>query len=178
MRRYAPSSTVVLAVSLLLVPLGDFSIGAEDAPIDVGDRRQLFVDGLLIDNMDAVRQVLHHPVPREIAIKPEHPWEEHGVSYMVAFRDGDKFRAWYRVDAAALGQGKRRAMTAYAESDDGIHWRKPKLGILDFDGSNDYVEIGKTASQLGIGGSHAKTVTAWAYTRAFNGGGIFECGTH
>jgi VCBS repeat-containing protein len=58
-------------------------------------------------------------------------------------------------------------------------WVAGKVGgALDFDGSNDYVEIGKTASQLGIGGSHAKTVTAWAYTRAFNGGGIFECGTH
>jgi hypothetical protein len=56
---------------------------------------------------------------------------------MVTFRDGDRFRAWYRVDAAAFGQQKRRAMTAYAESDDGVHWRKPKLGLIEFDGNKD-----------------------------------------
>jgi len=54
---------------------------------------------------------------------------------MVAFKDGDKFRAWYRVDAAEFGKSKRRAMTAYAESEDGVHWRKPELGIIEFEGS-------------------------------------------
>ena len=28
-------------------------------------------------------------------------------------------------------------MTAYAESDDGIHWTKPKLGIIEFNGSSE-----------------------------------------
>lgn len=129
--------SMFFAASLMPLLMSDIAAGADDASIDVGNRRQLFVDGYLIDSMHDVQQVLHHPVPREIAIKPEHPWEEHGVSYMVTFRDGDVFRAWYRVDAAAFGKGKRRAMTAYAESDDGIHWRKPKLGIIDFDGSKD-----------------------------------------
>jgi len=105
--------------------------------IDVGSRRQLFVDGHLIERMEGVRQVLHCPVRREVAIQPEYPWEKHGVSYMVTFRDGDKFRAWYRVDAAALGKGPRRSMTAYAESTDGIQWHKPKLGIIEFDGSKE-----------------------------------------
>ena len=108
-----------------------------EEPIDVGSRRQLFVDGHLIASLDGVRQVLHHPVRREVAIAAEHPWEKYGVSYLVAFPDGGKFRAWYRVDAAAFGKGKRRAMTAYAESDDGIHWRKPKLGIIEFEGSTE-----------------------------------------
>jgi hypothetical protein len=114
------------------------SVGsAEDDAISVGTRRQLFVGQHLIEKMDGARQVLHHPVRREIAIKPEHPWEQHGVSYMVTFRDDDRFRAWYRVDAAAFGKQKRRAMTAYAESDDGIQWRKPKLGLIEFNGSKD-----------------------------------------
>ena len=104
---------------------------ADDHTIDVGTRRQLFVDGHLIQQMKDVRQILHRPIRREIAIKPEHPWEKFGVSYMVAFKDGDKFRAWYRVDAGAFGKGKRRDMTAYAESTDGIHWHKPQLTGYD-----------------------------------------------
>jgi hypothetical protein len=106
-------------------------------PLDVGSRRQLFVGQDLIGGMDGVRQVLHHPARRDIAIGPEHPWEKYGVSYMVAFKDGDRFRAWYRADAAAFGGGKRQAMTAYAESKDGTDWHKPKLGIIEFDGSKE-----------------------------------------
>lgn len=112
------------------------SLPADEA-ISVGSRRQLFVDRTLIESMDEARLVLHHPIKREIAIKPEHPWEKFGVSYMVVFKDGDRFRAWYRVDAAAFGTEKRRAMTAYAESEDGLHWHKPKLGIIEFDGSKE-----------------------------------------
>ena len=104
-------------------------------PLDIGSRRQLFVDQSTIDSLNGLRQILHHPTRREIAIKPEYPWEQYGVSYMVSFKVGDRFRAWYRVDAAAFGKQKRRAMTAYAESRDGIHWHKPMLGIIEFDGS-------------------------------------------
>jgi hypothetical protein len=105
--------------------------------IDVGSRRQLFVGRDLIDGMDGVQQVLHQPERREIAIKPDHEWEKHGVSYMATFKDGDRFKAWYRVDAAAFDGSKRRAMTAYAESADGIHWQKPALGIIEFNGSKE-----------------------------------------
>ena len=110
-------------------------VAADEATIDIGSRRQLFVDGYLIDKMQGVRQVLHQPVKREVAIKPEHPWEKHGTSYMVTFKDGGRFRAWYRVDAGGWDGEPRNTMTAYAESDDGIHWRKPKLGIIEFNGS-------------------------------------------
>jgi len=99
-------------------------------PIDIGARRQLFVDNHLIDSMNGVRQVLHRPVRREIAIKPEHPWEGDDVAYMVTFKDGNKFRAWYRVGGDTGG-------AAYAESDDGIHWNKPKLGIIEYNGSKE-----------------------------------------
>lgn len=109
---------------------------AADSVIDVGQRRQLFVDGRLIERSEGLRQVLHRPVARQIAIKAEHPWEQFGVSYMVTFRDGDRFRAWYRVDSAPF-EGKRHTMTAYAESEDGVHWHKPKLGIIEFNGSKE-----------------------------------------
>ena len=104
--------------------------------VDIGSRRQLFVDRTLIESIHDAHLVLHHPVKREIAIKPEHPWEKNGVSYMVTFKDGERFRAWYRVDATGL-TANRQSMAAYAESDDGIHWHKPKLGLIEFDGSKE-----------------------------------------
>ena len=104
-----------------------------DQTVQIGSDRQLFVDDHLTDRMSGATRMLHRPVRREVVITAEHPWEKHGVSYMVTFRDDDKFRAWYRVDGEALSD--RRAMAAYAESTDGIHWHRPKLGIIEFDGS-------------------------------------------
>jgi len=127
---------IVPALALSTALGASISLRAEEA-VDVGARRQLFVDGSLIASVENVRQVLHHPVPREIAIRAEHPWEKYGVSYMAAFRDGDKFRAWYRVDAADTSQGPRHTMTAYAESTDGVHWVKPTLGIIEYNGSKE-----------------------------------------
>lgn len=123
----------MVATILLVVFISATSQAAK--PLDIGSRRQLFVGQDLIERMDDVRQVLHHPERRQIAIKPEHPWEQFGVSYMVVISDNGLFRAWYRVDASAFRGGQRRAMTAYAESEDGIHWRKPNLGIIEFQGS-------------------------------------------
>lgn len=123
-----------------------------ESPVEIGDRRQLFVDAHLVSRLRGLRRVLHHPVRREIAIKPEHSWEEFGVSYMVAIRDPawkrSRYRAWYRVDAATFGRTDRLSMTAYAESDDGIHWRKPKLGLIEFAGSreNNLVWNGKAVN--------------------------------
>ena len=47
---------------------------------------------------------------------------------------------------------------------------------MDFDGQDDFVETGKTASSLGIGGNDPRTVAAWVLTRSFNNGGIFDVG--
>ena len=98
-------------------------------PLNISDQRQLFVDNYLIDHMDNVRLMLHRPIRREAAIRNDYPWENYGVSYMVTFRDSDIYRAWYRCDAASIltKGGKRACYTGYAESKDGINWKKPKL---------------------------------------------------
>ena len=103
----------------------------------IGSDRQLFVDDHLIETMSRVRRRLHSPVRREAAIAAEHPWEKGGVSYMVAFRDGDRFRAWYRCDQEMPPKGGRKPLIAYAESTDGICWDKPQLGLVEFRGSKD-----------------------------------------
>jgi len=47
---------------------------------------------------------------------------------------------------------------------------------LDCDGVDDYVSTGKTASDLGIGGNNARTVSSWVFTRSFANGGIYDVG--
>ena len=47
---------------------------------------------------------------------------------------------------------------------------------LDCDGIDDYVSTGKTASDLGIGGNNARTVSSWVFTRSFANGGVYDLG--
>ncbi|MCP4455768.1 MAG: hypothetical protein GY809_30280, partial [Planctomycetes bacterium] len=47
---------------------------------------------------------------------------------------------------------------------------------LDCDGVDDFVSTDKTASQLGIGGNGARTVSSWVFTRSFGNGGIYDVG--
>jgi len=49
---------------------------------------------------------------------------------------------------------------------------------IDLDGLNDYVDTDVNATDLGIDANLPKSVTAWVYTRSFNGGGIFDMGTN
>ncbi len=49
-------------------------------------------------------------------------------------------------------------------------------GALEFDGMDDYIDIGKNAVDLGIDGAKPKSVSVWVYTHSFHDGGIFETG--
>jgi hypothetical protein len=58
-------------------------------------------------------------------------------------------------------------------------WVSSEDGMaLDFDGQGDYLDTGKTASQLGLAGNAPRSVTAWIFIRSFNGAGIYEMGSH
>ena len=159
----------------LMILTAELNVLADDHAINVGSSRQLFVDGHLIQRMDGVRQVLHHPIRREVVIKPEHPWEKYGVSYLVTFKDGVRFRAWYRVDAAAFGKRRRHDMTAYAESTDGIHWHKPELGIIEFEGSkkNNLVWDGAASNLAPFKDSNPAAKPDERYKAVVRGGDLF-----
>ena len=108
-----------------------------NAPVNIGTVRQLFVDENLIDSIRDARLVLHRPEMRNRAITLDHPWESGGVAYAVIFKDGEKYRMWYRCspfEGSKVGQG---CMTAYAESENGIRWNKPSLGVIEYQGSRD-----------------------------------------
>ncbi|MBN2293321.1 MAG: hypothetical protein JXM70_12900 [Pirellulales bacterium] len=126
------STTVI---TLFLLP----NIQAADT-IDIGSRRELFIDDYMIDSMKNVELKFHEPVRREIAIQWDKPWEGSGCGYTTVFQDGDKYRMYYKSWQHS-GQSKNcpfhRLVIGYAESDDGIKWRRPSLGLFDFNGSKE-----------------------------------------
>ncbi len=112
-----------------------------DGAIDIGSRRELFIDRFLIDRLDGgAEQRLHHPVPQDVALVHDAPWEGSGSGYHSVFEDGDLYRMYYKawhldVSDGKLNSGGHPLFCCYAESDDGVHWRKPQLGLHEFAGS-------------------------------------------
>ena len=133
---------------ILLVVIGR-SVPAEDTPAigakspptvhDIGSRRELFVDAALVDRLLGKAELrLHHPVPREVVLVHDAAWEGNASAYHSIFKDGDLYRMYYRawrLTHTATQLIPSKECLCYAESDDGIHWRKPDLGLHEFQGS-------------------------------------------
>lgn len=106
-------------------------------PINIGSRRELFVDRALADEFKGRSELrLHHPTPREIAITFDKPWEGNASGYPTVIQDGDVYRMYYRghrylLDPPPLRQAQSEVV-CYAESRDGVKWVKPNLGLFDW----------------------------------------------
>ena len=135
------------------------ALAAPPEPLRIGSDLQLFVDDYLIESMNGVTLKLHQPAPAGKAIAFDRPWEGNTSAYATVFKDGDKFRMYYRGSSdpayfrpAALRPGEtvvptHREVACYAESADGIIWKKPALGLYEFQGSknNNIVWMGDGA---------------------------------
>ena len=127
--------TFTMAASLLLTA----DLSAAEV-IDIGSRLELFVDDFLIDEFKGdAHQHVHQPEPREVVLVTGEPWEGNTCAYYTIFRDGDVYRMYYRGSHGDVKTGKTQhpEVTCYAESRDGIHFTKPKLGIVEWDGSKE-----------------------------------------
>lgn len=109
-------------------------------PIDIGSRRELFVDRLLIDSMSGAELRLHHPVK---APRPKSPLPEKHYITVIKDRDddGNLFRAYWReTDPSYTGPfhtGHAGEIVCYGESRDGHEWQFPKLGLHEIGGSRE-----------------------------------------
>ena len=101
--------------------------------IELGDRRELFVDDYLIERLRGVELRLQKPVPRNVAIEHDAPWEGNTSGYHTVFQDGNLFRMYYR--GSHYHDGGYRPVVCYAESRDGIEWYRPELGLVSHMGS-------------------------------------------
>ena len=109
--------------------------------MDVGTQKQLLFDDRFMEASEGISLCMNppfqHPEPVLVA---DHLWERLGVgAYNTVLREADgRLRMWYEAGynlRAPVLEGARRL--CYAESDDGVHWEKPELGLISFLGSKD-----------------------------------------
>lgn len=106
--------------------------------IDLGDRRELFVDTFLVQELNGLKLKLHQPRNEGPAIRFNDPWDRDGSSYATVINDDRLYRMYYRGGPADVSAGVDEGSTSYfcyAESTDGINWHKPELGLVEFAGS-------------------------------------------
>jgi len=107
--------------------------------IDIGSRRELFVDRLLIEKLDKATLKMHAPEPVSVALKLDQPWEGRFSGYITVLHDaGQKiFRMYYRGTPTLPTASNKTEYTCYAESKDGKTWIKPNLGLHEVFGTKE-----------------------------------------
>jgi len=132
---------------ILITSANPTMITATEPPIwNIDSRRELFVDRFLVDQLNGVRFQLHHPRPAEMAVTLDQPWEKRFHNGISVIKDGQRFLLYY----SAFNR------LAVATSEDGVHWSKPKLGLVEIDGSRANNLVGTIGGKLMIEDFHTK----------------------
>ncbi|MDM8005163.1 MAG: hypothetical protein QUV05_03295 [Phycisphaerae bacterium] len=121
---------VLLAVLAIVVCVATAARAAET--LDIGSRLELFADGVLVEKLTDARLQLHSPIAREAVFRFDAPWEGGQSGYATVFKDGQRYRLYYRGGGDLV-----RERTCLAESKDGINWERPKLGLFEVNGSKE-----------------------------------------
>ena len=102
-----------------------------------GPWRRLFLDAMVVEKQEGLTRTFH-PAEKyqgNPVIRKDKPWEgtaayEGPYLYGTILSDEGRLRMWYHCHSGGY-------YNCYAESQDGISWTKPNLGLLDFKGSKD-----------------------------------------
>jgi len=117
----------------------------QQPPMPIQSRKQLFADPRLVAASRGVRLTMNPPNQTgEENVVRDTWWERKPGSriggYSTIMREDGKFRLWYQFghlyepwcNHSGAGQS-----VLYVESDDGVHFTKPELGLHEFYGSKD-----------------------------------------
>jgi len=116
------------------------SLGPQESepPLRPGVQTQLLVDNQVLCDWWQVRRVMG-PVrkhPGNPVLQADKTWERHaaeswGVQPTAAVYEESEgiFKLWYSILQLATKEG---GGVGYATSQDGIHWTKPNLGLIEF----------------------------------------------
>ena len=103
--------------------------------MELSPGKQIFVDDYFIESLTGARRVLNPPrkltVDEPLPITFDRPWDSQSAQPGRVIYDerNRRFRMYYRA-----WTGEQTLLCAL-DSDDGMQWERPELGLVDFDGS-------------------------------------------
>jgi len=121
------SLIVGAGVLLQLIIMAGAAHANQSSILDVGNRRQVFIDGRFLESSQHVELVVHPPCKTgERTLVADQRWEAGGLgAYNTVMHADGIYHLWYAC----------RGGICYARSNDGIHWEKPNLGLTSYDGT-------------------------------------------
>ena len=128
-----PKQILLLAAAVIASTV-NMSVGADPDVLDIGSRRELFVDEFFIESLRDATLQLNRPHDEGPVLHFDQPWEGAFCGYCTVIKDGDLFRVYYRGRPEAGSDGDPGEFYCYAESNDGIKWTKPELSLFTVKG--------------------------------------------
>ena len=124
---------IIFIFIFITLPYGSF--GQVKEVIQMGDKREIFVDHYLIDKMDGIQMIKHTPHDEGAVLNFDKPWEGVFCGYCTVIKNENLFRVYYRGLPTNGKDGTNIETTCIADSKDGIHWEKPIVKIYKIGGS-------------------------------------------
>ena len=79
---------------------------------------------------------------------PERPYESSSLNFTTVIREGDVWHMWYKCfDQSYVDDGT--GFFCYARSIDGMHWERPDLGIVEYNGNRQNNILHDSRNQQG-----------------------------
>jgi hypothetical protein len=142
------SDLSAIALAMTCLALGKSDARAADADPNtiwnVASNKQLFIDHRFIVASTNVRLVANAPQLAGPALEPGSAgsWDDAKVTWGQVMQDQGVFKMWAGGFSAKAMKGDWQELEVqmrlgYATSQDGIHWKKPNLGLFEWNGSKE-----------------------------------------
>ena len=101
--------------------------------LNIGSRRELFVDHYLIGKLTNTTLKLHEPRNEGVALQMDKPWEAPYPDYVSVVKDGDLYRMWFGAgmgspvaEARPLRSAMRRRTTVFRGRGPTLVWSRSR----------------------------------------------------
>ena len=111
-----------------------------DKVLDIGNKREFFWSDYLIDNSRTTAKLtVNRPIKLEPPTNFDAPWDGNSISYPQILEVDGGYRMYYITGFHAADTFTGLAGTALCvlESNDGIKWTRPDLGVFEWNGSKN-----------------------------------------
>ena len=103
--------------------------------IDIGSRKQLFIDNKWFASQQGMALTMNPPDKREVVIQPERPWDAHSIAgYSTVLEHQGKCLMWYDAISNLPSETNHYRSICYAESEDGLTWTRPDVNLFEWEG--------------------------------------------
>lgn len=113
------------------------SVSGAESPRNLGTDRHVFIDRRMVDVLSNAELTVNPPDREELVLIADKPWESGGItSYGNVLWDPEakEYKLYY---VPVSWDAEPGYCTALATSKDGIHWEKPNLGQVEWNGSKE-----------------------------------------